>query len=162
MSKVIIRGSYNTSVGSFIKRDPESSAIIDSKSIYDLINEAGKGAIQNAKIDASEIDAIWLGASLLANQEHVAPLALNISPEKLTYIPMTRTEGDMPINLSGGLKSKGHPVGATGASMYVFLYKQIMGEPIGLASIKEPEIAGLINVGDSGVTNCSTILRRMN
>jgi acetyl-CoA C-acetyltransferase len=65
------------------------------------------------------------------------------------------------INLSGGLKAKGHPVGATGASMHALVYKQLMGEPIGAAPTKKvPEVGVTFNVGGSGVTNCVTVLRR--
>jgi acetyl-CoA C-acetyltransferase len=65
------------------------------------------------------------------------------------------------VNLSGGLKAKGHPVGATGVSMHALLYKQLIGEPIGAApSKKEPSIGVSFNVGGSAVTNCVTVLRR--
>jgi acetyl-CoA C-acetyltransferase len=69
---------------------------------------------------------------------------------------------DCPINLSGGLKSKGHPVGATGASMHALAYKQLVGEPIGVGPNKgQPEIGVVFNVGGSAVTNCVTTLRRL-
>jgi len=71
-------------------------------------------------------------------------------------------DDDCPVNLSGGLKSKGHPVGATGTSMHVLAYKQLVGEPIGVAPIKgQPEIGVAFNVGGSAVTNCVTTLRRL-
>jgi len=67
-----------------------------------------------------------------------------------------------PVNLSGGLKSKGHPVGATGASMHALIYKQLVGEPIGVTRTKgQPEIGVTFNVGGSSVTNCVTTLRRV-
>ncbi|MGA2976105.1 MAG: propanoyl-CoA acyltransferase [Spirochaetia bacterium] len=65
------------------------------------------------------------------------------------------------VNLSGGLKAKGHPVGATGVSMHALIYKQLVGEPIGAAPTKKaPEIGVTFNVGGSAVTNCVTVLRR--
>jgi len=65
------------------------------------------------------------------------------------------------VNLSGGLKAKGHPVGATGVSMHALLYKQLVGEPVGAApAAKSPEVGVAFNVGGSGVTNCVTVLRR--
>jgi acetyl-CoA C-acetyltransferase len=71
-------------------------------------------------------------------------------------------EDDCPINLSGGLKAKGHPVGATGASMHALVYKQLVGEPIGLAPGKgQPEIGVVFNVGGSAATNCVTTLKRI-
>ena len=70
-------------------------------------------------------------------------------------------DGRCPINLSGGLKSKGHPVGATGASMHALAYKQLVGDPIGVAAKGNPEVAMTVNVGGSGVTNCISVMRRI-
>ena len=71
-------------------------------------------------------------------------------------------DDECPINLSGGLKSKGHPVGATGASMHALAYKQLVGEPIGVSPKKgQPEIGVVFNVGGSAVTNCLTTLVRI-
>lgn len=64
------------------------------------------------------------------------------------------------VNLSGGLKSKGHPVGATGASMHTLIYKQLIGEPIGVAA-RQADIGVAFNVGGSAVTNCVTVLRKL-
>ncbi len=65
-----------------------------------------------------------------------------------------------PINLSGGLKAKGHPVGATGASMHALAYKQLIGEPIGVAA-RDPKVGVAFNVGGSAVSNFVTVLRRI-
>lgn len=71
-------------------------------------------------------------------------------------------EDRCPVNLSGGLKAKGHPVGATGASMHALLYKQMTGAPIGLArAAGAPELSATLNVGGSGATNSVTVLRRV-
>lgn len=94
MSKVSIIGAYNTKFGAFVKRDRETKQVTDLHSFYDLIVEAGRGAIEDAKIAPDEIDAVWIGAcspSLFVNQEHVAPLAGEIHPS-LRFKPMTRTE----------------------------------------------------------------------
>lgn len=63
------------------------------------------------------------------------------------------------VNLSGGLKSKGHPVGATGLSMHYMAYRQLSGRPVGFPCPGEPEFAGVMNIGGSGVVNCTTVLR---
>ena len=66
------------------------------------------------------------------------------------------------MNLSGGLKAKGHPVGATGVSMHALIYKQLVGEPIGATlSRKTPTVGVSFNVGGSAVTNCVSVLRRL-
>ena len=68
--------------------------------------------------------------------------------------------GRLPVNVSGGLKAKGHPVGATGVSMHVLAAKQLMGEAIGL-QVEGAKNAATINVGGSGGTNIISILRRV-
>ena len=71
-------------------------------------------------------------------------------------------DDDCPVNISGGLKAKGHPVGATGASMHTLIYKQLIGEPIGVKPTKgQPEIGVTLNVGGSSATNCVSVLRRL-
>ena len=94
--KVSIVGAYNTKFGAFVKRDRETGQIDDQKSYYELLVEAGAGAIADAGLEAKDIDAIWVGScspSLFLNQEHVGPLALEIDPEGLLFKPTTRTEG---------------------------------------------------------------------
>lgn len=94
--KVSIVGAYNTKFGAFVKRDREAGTIEDVKSFYELLIEAGSKAIADAGLEASDIDAIWVGScspSLFVNQEHVGPLALEIDPQGLLFKPTTRTEG---------------------------------------------------------------------
>jgi len=71
-------------------------------------------------------------------------------------------DDNCPVNLSGGLKAKGHPVGATGVSMHVLLYKQMVGKPIGQARKSgAPDITATLNVGGSAATNAVSVLRRI-
>lgn len=67
--------------------------------------------------------------------------------------------GKLPINLSGGLKSKGHPVGATGVSMHVMACLQLMGEA-GEMQIPDAKLAGVFNMGGAAVANYVSILER--
>lgn len=95
MSKVSIIGAYNTQFGAFVEKNKETGEIRDLKSYYDLIIEAGQGALRDAGLDASEIDGIWIGScspSMFINQEHVAPLGLEIAPQAMRFIPTFRTE----------------------------------------------------------------------
>lgn len=95
MSKTAIIGVYNTAFGSFVKKNKETKEVNDLKSIYDLMNEAGRGALADAGIDADLIDGIWVGScspSLFTNQGHLAPLALEAAPEKLRFKPAVRVE----------------------------------------------------------------------
>jgi acetyl-CoA C-acetyltransferase len=94
MSKASIIGAYNTEFGVFVKKDPATGLMTDTKTYYDLLIEAGRGALADADVAAEDIDAVYVGscspASFL-NQEHVAPLAAEIHPS-LRFKPMTRTE----------------------------------------------------------------------
>lgn len=96
MSKVSIAGAYNTKFGAFVEKDRETGTIRDTKSFYDLLIEAGKGAIEDAGLEPKDIDGIWIGScspSKFINQEHVGPLGLEVAPDDLRFVPTTRTEG---------------------------------------------------------------------
>ena len=68
--------------------------------------------------------------------------------------------GRLPINPSGGLKSKGHPVGATGVSMHVMAAMQLMGEA-GDMQIPGASLAGVFNMGGTAVANYVSIMERV-
>ena len=69
-------------------------------------------------------------------------------------------DGKLPVNPSGGLKSKGHPIGATGVSMHVMAAMQTRGDA-GALQIKGAEIAGVFNMGGSAVANYASILEAL-
>ncbi|WP_299560297.1 acetyl-CoA acetyltransferase [uncultured Sulfitobacter sp.] len=66
-------------------------------------------------------------------------------------------DGRLPVNLSGGLKAKGHPVGATGVSMHVMAAQQVTGQA-GPLQKAGAELAAVFNMGGSGVANYCSIL----
>ena len=68
--------------------------------------------------------------------------------------------GKLPINPSGGLKSKGHPVGATGVSQHVMSAMQLTGEA-GDMQINKANLAGVFNMGGASVANYVSILERL-
>ncbi|MBI5266454.1 MAG: thiolase domain-containing protein [candidate division Zixibacteria bacterium] len=71
----------------------------------------------------------------------------------------TSLEGKFPINSSGGLKSKGHPVGATGIAQIVEVYKQLTGQAESGRQIpKSPKIGMAQNMGGSGASSVVHIL----
>ncbi len=69
----------------------------------------------------------------------------------------TQKGGKLPVNPSGGLKSKGHPIGATGVSMHVMTAMQLRGEAGGM-QVKDARLAGIFNMGGAGVANYVSIL----
>ncbi|KQT88358.1 acetyl-CoA acetyltransferase [Aurantimonas sp. Leaf443] len=72
---------------------------------------------------------------------------------------LTTKGGRLPVNPSGGLKAKGHPVGATGVSMHVLAAMQLMGEA-GDMQIPDARLAGVFNMGGAAVSNYVSILER--
>ncbi len=68
-------------------------------------------------------------------------------------------DGKLPVNPSGGLKSKGHPIGATGVSMHALSAMQLMGEA-GDMQIPGATLAGIFNMGGAAVANYVSILER--
>ncbi|MGJ3235246.1 thiolase C-terminal domain-containing protein [Marivirga sp.] len=68
-------------------------------------------------------------------------------------------DGKLPINLSGGLKAKGHPIGATGVSMHAYIYKQLMQNAWGHQA-KNAETGLVVNIGGSGTSNAVSVLGR--
>lgn len=68
--------------------------------------------------------------------------------------------GKLPVNPSGGLKAKGHPIGATGVSMHALSALQLRGEAGGM-QIRNAELAGIFNMGGAAVANYVSILERL-
>ena len=66
--------------------------------------------------------------------------------------------GRLPVNLSGGLKAKGHPVGATGVSMHAMAFRQLTGQPIGIA-LPNAEFGLVFNMGGMAVANYASVLQ---
>jgi acetyl-CoA C-acetyltransferase len=72
----------------------------------------------------------------------------------------TTKEGKLPVNPSGGLKAKGHPIGATGVSMHALSAMQLCGEAGGM-QIPDATLAGVFNMGGVAVANYVSVLERI-
>lgn len=70
---------------------------------------------------------------------------------------VTARDGRLPVNPSGGLKSKGHPIGATGVSMHVLTSMQLRGEA-GDMQVPGATLGGIFNMGGVAVANYVSIL----
>lgn len=66
-------------------------------------------------------------------------------------------EGALPVNVSGGLKAKGHPVGATGVSMHAISFRQLTGAA-GDMQLNNPQLGLVFNMGGTGVANYASVL----
>ncbi|CTQ44742.1 MULTISPECIES: acetyl-CoA acetyltransferase [Stappiaceae] len=72
----------------------------------------------------------------------------------------TEMGGKLPVNPSGGLKAKGHPIGATGVSMHVLTAMQLTGTA-GEIQVKNAEIGGIFNMGGAAVANFVSVMQAM-
>jgi len=73
---------------------------------------------------------------------------------------LTEKSGPLPVNPSGGLKAKGHPIGATGVSMHALCAMQLTGVAGGM-QVNNATLAGIFNMGGAGVANYVSILERI-
>jgi acetyl-CoA C-acetyltransferase len=72
----------------------------------------------------------------------------------------TEKDGKLPVNPSGGLKAKGHPIGATGVSMHALSAMQLCGEA-GDIQVRNPVLGGIFNMGGAAVANYVSVLERI-
>jgi acetyl-CoA C-acetyltransferase len=133
---------------------------------YHAGKEAVRRALAEARVNISAVDLAEVHDCFTISQL-LSTEALGLSEDGRAgydYLAgrFTRDDPSCAVNLSGGLKAKGHPVGATGVSMHALIYKQLIGEPIGASLTgKVPQVGVTFNIGGSAVTNCVTVLRRI-
>ncbi len=146
----------------------ERLAISARQNMHELLagKEAVRRAFAEAKVSIKDVDMVEVHDCFTINQL-LTTEAFGLSKDGRAgydYLEgrFTRDDAACAVNISGGLKAKGHPVGATGVSMHALLYKQLVGEAIGATlSKKTPQIGATLNIGGSGATNCVTVLRRV-
>ena len=73
---------------------------------------------------------------------------------------LTEKTGRLPVNPSGGLKAKGHPIGATGVSMHAITAMQLTGTA-GDMQVDNASLGGIFNMGGTAVANYVSILERI-
>jgi acetyl-CoA C-acetyltransferase len=73
----------------------------------------------------------------------------------------TQKDGRLPVNPSGGLKAKGHPIGATGVSMHALTAMQLAGAAPEGIQMPKATIGGVFNMGGAAVANYVSILERI-
>jgi acetyl-CoA C-acetyltransferase len=73
---------------------------------------------------------------------------------------LTEKTGPLPVNPSGGLKAKGHPIGATGVSMHALAAMQLTGTA-GAMQVGNASLGGIFNMGGTAVANYVSILERI-
>jgi acetyl-CoA C-acetyltransferase len=90
--------------------------------------------------------------------------AMGLAPEgqgaRVIADGIVARDGPLPINPSGGLKSKGHPIGATGVSMHA-LAAMLLSGTAGDMQVKNARLGGIFNMGGTAVANYVSILERL-
>ena len=133
-------------------------ALHDRPSITELIatKKAAKVAYKSSCLTAKDID--------LAEVHDCFTIAELLATEDLGFAEKgdggifaseergLRNNGDVTINSSGGLKSKGHPLGATGTGQVVEIFKQLRGDVENGRQVNDAEVGLTHNVGGSGAT----------
>ena len=108
-------------------------------------------------IDVAEVHDCFTVSEILAYEDlgfAEVGEGKDLIQSKETYI-----EGRIPVNVDGGLLSKGHPIGATGGSQIRTIVLELRGEA-GEMQVKDPEIGLVHNIGGVGLYGVVTILGR--
>jgi len=154
---IYIIGSGQASDGALTERESLSHVPSAVKAANDAYEMAELGPDD---IDLAEVHDCFTIAEIMASED----LGFFKRGEgwKAAMSGKTARDGEHPINTSGGLKSKGHPVGASGVGQIVEIWKQLRGIA-GERQVKDSPRVGLThNVGGSGQTCVVHILERRN
>ena len=111
--------------------------------------------IQASDIDFAEVHDCFTWTEI-TNIEDLGFCAKGKGPG-LVVEGRTALSGDIPINPSGGLKSFGHPIGASGVRMIYECVRQLRGQ-CGERQVKEPRLGLAHNVGGPGAVSCVVVL----
>jgi len=128
--------------------------------LFEGCETAWKRALSSAKLNLLDLSLVethdcFTVAELLEYE------AMGLTPRGQGFRAIqegwTEKTGKLPVNPSGGLKSKGHPIGATGVSMHVMSAMQLTGAA-GDMQVKDAKLAGVFNMGGAAVANYVSIL----
>ena len=126
-------------------------------------SEAWKRALANAGVSLSRLSFIETH-DCFTIAELMEYEAMGLVPEgqgaRAIADGLTEKSGRLPVNPSGGLKSKGHPIGATGVSMHALTAMQLT-DTAGEMQVGNASLGGIFNMGGAGVANYVSILERI-
>ncbi|MDG5817672.1 beta-ketoacyl synthase N-terminal-like domain-containing protein [Natronococcus sp. A-GB7] len=135
-------GASSGRVGLF-QRESLTSIPASVRAGEDAYEEAGIGP---EELDFAEVHDCFAIAELLAYED--LGFCERGEAGRLLREGVTDPDGELPTNTSGGLKSKGHPIGATGTGQVVEAFKQLRGEAY--VQVDDPRYGLTHNVGGSG------------
>ena len=133
------------------------------RTCFEGASRAWKSALKLAELRLEELDFVethdcFTIAELL--EYEAMGLAVQGQGARVISEGLTEKDGSLPVNPSGGLKSKGHPIGATGVSMHVMAAMQLSGEAEGM-QIKNAQKGGVFNMGGAAVANYVSVLEKI-
>ena len=121
---------------------------------------AWKRALQQARLSLDDLSFVETH-DCFTSAELIEYEAMGLTPKgqgaRAILEGWTEKDGRLPVNPSGGLKAKGHPIGATGVSMHVMAAMQLTGEAGGM-QLPDARLAGVFNMGGAAVANYVSIL----
>ena len=129
---------------------------------FDGPRRAWAGALEAAGVAVTDLDMVEThDCFTMAEMIEYEAMGLAAPGEgwKVIREGTTRFDGALPVNPSGGLKSRGHPIGATGVSQHVMAAMQLAGEAGGM-QVRDAKLAGVFNMGGAAVANYVSILER--
>jgi acetyl-CoA C-acetyltransferase len=128
--------------------------------LFEGCAEAWKRARERARVGLDDLDFVETH-DCFTIAELIEYEAMGLVPEgqgaRAILEGWTEKGGKLPVNPSGGLKSKGHPIGATGVSMHVLSAMQLSGAA-GEMQIEGAALSGIFNMGGAAVANYVSIL----
>ena len=131
---------------------------------FEGCTEAWKSALAKADITLDDLSFVEThDCFTIAELIEYEAMGLTKPGEGATAIKegWTQMDGKLPVNPSGGLKAKGHPIGATGVSMHVLSAMQLCGEAPEAIQVKNAKLAGIFNMGGAAVANYVSVLERI-
>ncbi|HVH73826.1 MAG TPA: acetyl-CoA acetyltransferase [Stellaceae bacterium] len=121
---------------------------------------AWKRALASARLGLDDLDLVETH-DCFTIAELIECEAMGLAPKgqgaRAILEGWTEKDGKLPVNPSGGLKSKGHPIGATGVSMHVLAAMQLTGTAGGI-QVPGAKLAGVFNMGGAAVANFVSLL----
>jgi acetyl-CoA C-acetyltransferase len=125
--------------------------------------EAWRRALDQAGIQLSDLSFVETH-DCFTIAELIEYEAMGLTPRGQGAIAVkegwTNRDGRLPVNPSGGLKAKGHPIGATGVSMHALSAMQLCEEAGGI-QVRNPKLGGIFNMGGAAVANYVSVLERI-
>jgi acetyl-CoA C-acetyltransferase len=149
---IIGSGQASDTIGLYERQSLTSlfAAKLAAKTAYEM------AAVKPEDVDVAEVHDCFTSAEIMAYED------LGFCPAgeggKLAESGETRLGGRLPVNTSGGLKAKGHPVGATGTAQAYEVYLQLTGQAE-RRQVKNAKTGLTHNVGGSGATATVHIYR---